>query len=156
MTVTNCSLTSCVWDRFWIGSHTMPGQQHSQPTPTSLGQKCMCVFRCNLPPALLVKWPGSYMCHCVNTGVERTPNMSQRTKLTLEKKIQPLLLPGFKLATFWSQVWRSNQQAILAPLLVSCHESLQNINRLQNMHLSPTDCMFITRSGMARGCVIYI
>ena len=26
-------------DRF----HTMPGQQHSRPTPTSLGQKSMCV-----------------------------------------------------------------------------------------------------------------
>ena len=28
---------------FLIGSHTMPGQWHSQPTPTSLGQRCMCV-----------------------------------------------------------------------------------------------------------------
>ena len=26
------------------------------------------------------------MCHCGNTGVEQTPNMSQHTKLTLEKK----------------------------------------------------------------------
>ena len=35
MTVAECSLASCVWARFWIGSHTMPGQQHSQLTPTS-------------------------------------------------------------------------------------------------------------------------
>ena len=42
-----CSLTSCVWARFLTGSHTMPGQRHSQPTPTWLGQGC-CVFRCNL------------------------------------------------------------------------------------------------------------
>ena len=35
MTVAECSLTSCVWARFWISSHTMPGQQHSQPNPTS-------------------------------------------------------------------------------------------------------------------------
>ena len=36
----------------------------------------------------------------------------ERTKLTLEKKILPLLLPGFELATFRSRVRRSNQQAI--------------------------------------------
>ena len=45
-----CSLTSWVWTRFRIGSHTMPGQRHSQSTPTSLGQRWM--FRCNLLPAL--------------------------------------------------------------------------------------------------------
>ena len=28
---------------FLIGSHTMPGQRHSQPTPTSSGQRCMGV-----------------------------------------------------------------------------------------------------------------
>ena len=27
------------------------------------------------------------MCHCGNTGVEHTPNKSQHTKLTLEKKV---------------------------------------------------------------------
>ena len=42
-TVTECSLTSCAWARFLIGSHTMPGQRRSQPTPTSLGQRCMRV-----------------------------------------------------------------------------------------------------------------
>ena len=33
------------------------------------------------------------MCHCGSTGVERTPNKSKHTKLTLEKKILPPLLP---------------------------------------------------------------
>ena len=42
--VTECSLTSCVWARFRIGSHTMPGQHHSQPTPTSLDQGYMRVY----------------------------------------------------------------------------------------------------------------
>ena len=28
---------------FQIGSHTIHGQLHSQPTPTSLGQRCVCV-----------------------------------------------------------------------------------------------------------------
>ena len=46
-----CSLTSCMWASFGIGSHTMPGQRHIQPTPTKLGQG-ICVFRCNLPPSL--------------------------------------------------------------------------------------------------------
>ena len=26
------------------------------------------MFSCNLPPALLAEWPGSFMCYCVNMG----------------------------------------------------------------------------------------
>ena len=72
------------------------------------------MFRCNLPSALLAEWSGYFTCHCGNTGVERTPNKSQHTKLTLKKKTLPPLLPGFELVTFRSRVRRSNQQAILA------------------------------------------
>ena len=36
--------------------------------------------------------------------MERTPNKSQHTKLTVEKKILRPLLPGFELATFRSRV----------------------------------------------------
>ena len=43
-------------------------------------------------------------------GMERTPNKSQHTNLTLEKKIIPLLLPGFELATFRSRVRRSDNK----------------------------------------------
>ena len=43
MMVTECSLMSCALARFLIGSHTMPGQWHSGPTLTLLGQRCMCV-----------------------------------------------------------------------------------------------------------------
>ena len=32
-----------VWACFWIGSHNMPGQRHSQPTLTSFSQRCMHV-----------------------------------------------------------------------------------------------------------------
>ena len=53
-TVAEYSLTSCMWARLRIGSYAMPGQ-HSQPTPTMLGQGA-CVFRCNLPLALLAEW----------------------------------------------------------------------------------------------------
>ena len=65
------------------------------------------VFRCNLPPALLLVWQGSFTCHCSNMEVEETPNKSQHTKLTQEKKIFPPLLPGFEPATFRSRVQRS-------------------------------------------------
>ena len=77
--------------------------------------KAVCVFRCNLPPAPLPEWPRSFTCHCGNMGVEWTLNNSQHTQSTLEKKILPPLLPRFKLATFRSLVWHSNQQAIPAP-----------------------------------------
>ena len=59
----------------------------------------VCALRCNLPPALLAEWPGSFTCHCSDTGVERVPDRSQHTKLTLEKKILLPLLLGFELAT---------------------------------------------------------
>ena len=73
------------------------------------------MFRCNLPPALLAEWLGSFVCHCGDTGVERTPNKGKHTTLTLEKKILPPLPLGFEMATFGSRVQHSNQQAILAP-----------------------------------------
>ena len=46
------------------------------------------------------------------------------TKLTLEKKILPPLLPGFELATFRSRARRPNQQAIPAAY-DTCHFSLE-------------------------------
>ena len=107
MTAAEYSLTSCLWVCFWVGPHTMPGQQHSQPTLDFI-----CMFRCNLPPALLAEWLGSFMCRCSNTGVEQIPNKSQHTKLMTEKKILPPLLPRFKLTTFWSQVQCSHQQLV--------------------------------------------
>ena len=36
-----------------------------------------CLSRCDLPPALLTEWLGSFARDCGNTGVERTPNKSQ-------------------------------------------------------------------------------
>ena len=80
----------------------MPGQRHSQLRWV----KGVCVFRCNLPPALLAESPGSFTYHCGNT------DKSQHIKLTLEKKILPPLRPGFELATFRSRDRRSYQQAI--------------------------------------------
>ena len=64
--------------------------------------KGVCMFRGNLPPALLAEWPGSFTCHCSNMRVERTLNKSQLTKFTLEKMFLLLLLRGFRLTTFQS------------------------------------------------------
>ena len=75
----------------------------------------ICMFRCNLPAALLAEQSQSFTCHCSNMGVEQTLNNNHHTKLTLENKILPPLLPGFELATFRLQVRHSNQQAIPAP-----------------------------------------
>ena len=47
-----------------------------------------------------------YVPLCGNTEVERTPNESQHTKLTVKKKILPPLLLGLELATFGSRVRR--------------------------------------------------
>ena len=51
-----------------------------------VGSRVYACFRCNLPPALLAEWLGSFTFHCGNTGVEWIPNKSQHGKLTLEKK----------------------------------------------------------------------
>ena len=102
-TLAECFLTSCVWARFPMGSHTMLDSGIVSPLRLRW-VRGMCVFRCNPPPALLAEWPGSFTCHCGNMGVERTPNKSQHTKLTLEKKMFPPLLPGFELTTFRSRV----------------------------------------------------
>ena len=69
------------------GFHTM-SRWHIQPTPTLFGWG-VCLFRCNLPPAILAEGSGSFTCHCSNMG---TLNKSRHRNLTLEKKILPLLL----------------------------------------------------------------
>ena len=109
------------WACFQIGSHTMPGQCLVTPC-RHYWVKGVFVFWCNLPPVLLAEWPGSFTCHCGNTGVEWTPNKSQHTKLTLERKILLPLLPGFILPT-WSRVRHSNQWPILvrSGSVSSCH-----------------------------------
>ena len=129
--MTECSPTNCIACELvsWQVPHWLC-LDSGTVSPLRLQQvKGEPMFRCNLPPALLTEWPGSFMCHYSNTGVERTPNKSQHRKLTLEKKILPPLLPGFKLATFWSQVRHSYQQAILAPLLL-CYWSRQTLTSL--------------------------
>ena len=73
------------------------------------------MLSCNLPPALLAKWPGFFTCYCGNTGVKWIPKwVDQHRKLTLERKIpQPLPL-GLEPATIRSRVRRSTTE--LSPL----------------------------------------
>ena len=63
----------------------MPGQWHIVGLLRLRSVKGVRMFRCNLQPALLEEWPGSFTCYFGNIGLERTPNKSQHTKLTLEK-----------------------------------------------------------------------
>ena len=114
MNVAKCYLTSCVWTHLWIRSHTLCPDSGTVRPLRLCWVKGVCAFGCNLPPALLAEWSGSFTCRCSNTGVERTPNKCQYTKLTLEKKILLLLLPGFALADFRSPVWHFFRQAIPA------------------------------------------
>ena len=62
------------------------------------------MFSCNLPPALLAEWPGSFTCYCGNTGVERIPTLelfhsfSHWTSFTDVSLIKPedSINPSFK------------------------------------------------------------
>ena len=62
---------------------------------------------CNLPPALLAEWSGSFTCYCSKRGWNGYRNMSQHRKLTTEKKILPPFLPWLEPGTFRSRVRRS-------------------------------------------------
>ena len=110
MTVAEYSLTSCVWAHFWIGFHTCLDGGIVRPL-WICWVKSVCMFRCNLPSALLAEWLGSFMCHCSNTGLERTPNKSQYTKLTQNKKIIPCSCQDLNLQPF------DHESGILSPEL---------------------------------------
>ena len=104
-------------------SHTIPGQQHSQPTLTWMGQRCIC---CNQPPALLrVCWllfrsiPPP--CHCGNMGVEWTWIGVGTQSWFCRKKFSWQLLLGFKLATFQSWVWHFTNKLVVVAFFYLPH-----------------------------------
>ena len=78
------------------------------------------VFSCNLSPALLAEWLGSFTCYCVTRGWNVYWNKSQHRKLTLEKKILPLLLPELVPETFRSRVRHANHWVTPLPVLCVC------------------------------------
>ena len=76
---------------------------------------------CNLQPALLAHWPGSFVCHCNNTWVEWTLNKtkSQHRKLTLEKKKSP---------TAPARDWTHDYESIALPTELSqLHASITTV-----------------------------
>ena len=68
------------------------------------------VYACLSGTCHLHFWQNDFGLLCGNTGMERTPNKSQHTTLTLEKKILPPLLPRFERATFGLRVRRSTNK----------------------------------------------
>ena len=74
-----------------------------------------CVFTCNLPPALLAEWLGSFTCDFGNTGWNGYRNKESALKVDPEKKILLSLLQGFEPTTLRSRIRRSNHCAILTP-----------------------------------------
>ena len=97
MTVAECSLMSFVWAYFLTGSHTMPGQQHCQPTPTLFGQGCMRFY---VYPATWLGQNGSTHSHVIVTLEQLFFFNEQDCKLT-EK------LPSFVIYfhSHWYDVW---------------------------------------------------
>ena len=77
------------------------------------------LFRCNLPPAFFLQNVLGLLSATVVTGVKWTPNMSQHRKLTLENKILPPSLLGFKLATFDSNSQSFNHEFSTLPTELS-------------------------------------
>ena len=90
----------------------MPGQRHSSPLWLRWA-KGVCVFWCNLPPALLTEWQASFLCHCGNMGLNRY-RIRVSTDSYLWRRNFPAAPPRFELTTFRSRVRRSNQQTIPA------------------------------------------
>ena len=93
MTVTEYSLMNCVWAHFLTGP--MLCLDSSIVSPLWLHwAKGARMYRCNLPPAFLVEWPGSFMCHCSNTGMERTPNKESAHKVDSGEENSPTASAG--------------------------------------------------------------
>jgi len=101
----------CCFGAFCV-HHTTMHHMSLHAKPHTLGA---CVFSCNLPPALLAEWPGSFTCYCGNTKVERIPKYKSAQKVTPGEKNTPSLLQGFKSATFQTRVLRYNHWVIPAP-----------------------------------------
>ena len=144
-------MTSWVRARFWIGCHTMPGQQHIVSPLRLRWVENVRVFRCKLPPAHLAEWPGYFTCYCGDTGVERTPNKSQHTQLTMEKKILHSFLPRLELATFRSRVRRSYRQAFTASRWQGSVPNRQSPSRLNSCGLDPRQLPLRRRLAVCSG-----
>ena len=70
----SASMAGATWNCCHLGASSV---YTIQPCILSLRAKPhtsgVCVFSCNLPPALSAEWPESFTCYCGNTGVESWP-----------------------------------------------------------------------------------
>ena len=85
--------------------------------------KGVCMFRCNLPPALLAEYRGLLRATAVTRSRTDTEYESAHD-VTLEKKCLPTLLPGLELATFRSRVRRSVSKVARLSVMASQMVSL--------------------------------
>ena len=76
-------------DLLWAVTQGWNGHWMSQSRKLILGERILlllllspCVFNCDLPPALLAEWPGSFMHYCSNTGLKWIPNESAQKAAT--------------------------------------------------------------------------
>ena len=75
------------------------------------------MFSCNLPPALLAEWPGSFTCYCGNMGVERIPKLESAQKVNPGEENSPAAPTVIWTRDLMSWVRRSNHWAIPVPNL---------------------------------------
>ena len=72
---------------------------HVLCTPSTMRQftsviRSHSVFSCNLPPALLAGWPGSFTCYCGNAGVERIPKWESAQEVDSGEENSPVVPAG--------------------------------------------------------------
>ena len=80
------------------------------------------MFICNLPPAPLAEWQGSFTCYCGNTGWRGGGGGGTSTEIRVSTESWPWRrrfsrrsCRGLEPPNFRSRVWRSNHWAVLAP-----------------------------------------
>ena len=125
----DCYVTGATWNCCHLGAFclrctTMHHVTSLHANPHTYGA---CVFSCNLPPALLAEWPGSFTCHCGNTGLERIPEWESAQKVDSGEENSPAAPAGLEPDTFRSRVRHSNHWAIPAPQLY-CYVKRNAIN----------------------------
>ena len=82
----SAGMAGATWNCSRLGANCTPYNHAPCHFMQSHIRNGVCVFSCNLPPALLAEWPGPFMCYCGDTWVNGYRNKSQHRKSTLEKK----------------------------------------------------------------------
>ena len=75
-----CYMAGATWNCCRLGAYSVYTIQPCTTLQchfirTRIRRMHVCLFSCNLPPALWAEWAGSFTCYCGNTGVERIPKL---------------------------------------------------------------------------------